>query len=141
MITTVSGDELDLVWGIGADQAIDCQEQDFAAILGQSIDVVIDTAGGLILNRSFAVLAGGGRLISTAERPDPVQAAAGDITAAYLTPAADPFQLAELARLTAERRLKLLIGQSFPLTAEGLRSAHLLSEGRLVQGKIAITIK
>ncbi|KHL92856.1 hypothetical protein QW71_26810 [Paenibacillus sp. IHB B 3415] len=141
VITTVSGDELDLAWGIGADQAIDWQEQDFAAILGQSIDVVIDTAGGLILNRSFAVLAPGGRLISTEERPDPVQAAAGDITAAYLTPAADPFQLAELARLTAERRLKLLIGQSFPLTAEGLRSAHLLSECRQTQGKVAITIK
>ncbi|AIQ56284.1 NADP-dependent oxidoreductase [Paenibacillus borealis] len=141
VITTVSGDELDLAWGIGADQAIDCQEQDFAAILGQSIDVVIDTAGGTILNRSFAVLAPGGRLISTVEQPDPVQAAAGRITAAYISPAADSFQLAELARLTAEHRLKPLIGQSFPLSAEGLRSAHLLSEGQQVLGKIAITIK
>lgn len=141
VITTVSGDELDLVWGIGADQAINCDEQNFAAILGQSIDAVLDTAGGRILNESFAVLAPGGRLISAAGLPDPVIAALLGINSAFITPAADPFQLAELARLTLERRLKPLIGQTFPLTEDGLRSAYHLYESGQVQGKIAIKIR
>ncbi|OMF86857.1 NADP-dependent oxidoreductase [Paenibacillus sp. FSL R7-0337] len=141
VITTVSGDEeLDVAWGLGADQAINSSEQDCAAILGQSIDVVIDTAGGRVLSRSFAVLAPGGRLISTAEQPDPALAAQQGVTAAYLTPAADPYQLSELARLTAGRKLQPLIGGVFPLSEEGLRTAHALSASGKTRGVIAITI-
>ncbi|MFC6653293.1 NADP-dependent oxidoreductase [Paenibacillus rhizoplanae] len=141
VITTVNGDdELDVAWGLGADQAINSGGQDFAAILGQSIDVVIDTAGGSVLSRSFAVLAPGGRLISTAEQPDPALAAQQGVTAAYLTPAADPYQLTELARLTAGRKLQPLIGGAFPLSGEGLRTAHALSVSGKARGVIAITI-
>ena len=138
VITTVSGDELDLVWGIGADQAINCCEQNFAGILGQSIDVVIDTSGGRILNESFAVLSPGGRLVSAAGLPDPVKSAQQRIASAFITPASDPFQLAELARLTIEGRLKPLISHTFPLTEEGVRSAYHLYERGQFQGKIAI---
>ncbi|WP_339312810.1 NADP-dependent oxidoreductase [Paenibacillus sp. FSL M7-0896] len=142
VITTISGgDELDVAWGLGADQAIHSGGQDFAAILGQSIDVVIDTAGGSVLNRSFAVLAPGGRLISTAEQPDPALAAQQGVTAAYLTPAANSYQLSELARLTAGRRLEPLIGGAFPLSEEGLRTAHALSASGKARGVIAIVIK
>ena len=141
VITTVSGDEeLDVAWGLGADQAINSSVQDYAAILGQSIDVVIDTAGGSMLSRSFAVLAPGGRLISTAEQPDPALAAQQRVTAAYLTPAADPYQLSELARLTAGRKLQPLICGAFPLSEEGLRTAHALSVSGKARGVIAITI-
>ncbi|NQX48303.1 NADP-dependent oxidoreductase [Paenibacillus tritici] len=144
VITTISSDaELDVVWGLGADQAMNSGggEQDFAAILGQSIDVVIDNAGGAILGRSFAVLAPGGRLISTAQPPDPVQPTQLGIHAAYITPTADPFQLSELARLTAGRKLELLIGGSFPFSEEGLHSAHALALSGQAQGVVAITIK
>ncbi|WP_405107268.1 NADP-dependent oxidoreductase [Paenibacillus sp. FSL K6-1217] len=142
VITTVNGDEgLDAAWGIGADQAINSGGQDFAAILGQSIDVVIDTAGGHALSRSFAVLTPGGRLVSTAQPPDPALAAQQGITAAYLTPAADPYQLTELARLTAGGKLQALIGGSFALSEEGLRTAHALSVSGKARGVIAITIK
>ncbi|MEK3902396.1 NADP-dependent oxidoreductase [Paenibacillus sp. FSL R7-0179] len=141
VITTVSSDEeLDVVWGLGADQAINSSVQDCAAILGQSIDVVIDTAGGSVLSRSFAVLAPGGRLISTAEQPDPALAAQQGVTAAYLTPAADLYQLSELARLTAGRKLQLLTGGTFPMSKEGLHTAHALSVSGKAQGVIAITI-
>ncbi|WP_341346661.1 NADP-dependent oxidoreductase [Paenibacillus sp. FSL H3-0469] len=142
VITTVSGDdELDVAWGLGADQAINSSVQDCAAILGQSIDVVIDTAGGSVLSRSCAVLAPGGRLISTAEQPDPALAAQQGVTSAYLTPVADPYQLSELARLTAGRKLQPLIGGVFPLSEEGLRTAHALSVSGRARGVIAITIK
>lgn len=142
VITTVSSEEeLDLAWGIGADQAINSSEQDFAAILGTSIDVVIDTCGGSLPEKSIAVLAPGGRLVSAAGTPDPAHASQQGITAASITPAADVFQLAELARLTAGRRLKPLNTASFPLSAEGLRSAYLLNEERQVPGVIAIRIK
>lgn len=138
VIATFNGDDPDTVWSMGADQAINSRGQDFAAILGQSIDVVIDTSGGQALNKSFAVLAPGGRLVSTFGMLDPARAAAQGISAAFLTPAADPFQLAEVARLIAERRLKPLIGQILPFSGEGLRSAHMLSESGHARGIIVI---
>ncbi|MEK4518435.1 NADP-dependent oxidoreductase [Paenibacillus sp. FSL H8-0122] len=141
VITTISSDaDLDAVWGLGADQAINSSGQDFAAILGQSIDVVIDTAGGRVLDSSFAVLASGGRLFSTAGPPDPARAAQQGVQAGYITPSADAFQLSELARLIAARRLKAPAGPVFPLSEEGLQSACELQASGKGPGIIAITI-
>lgn len=141
MITTISNDaDLDAVWGLGADQAINSSGQDFAAILGQSIDVVIDTAGGRVLDSSFAVLTSGGRLFSTAGPPDPAQAAQQGVQAGCIIPAADAFQLSELARLIAARRLKAPAGPVFTLSVEGLQSACELQASGKAPGIIAITI-
>ncbi|WNS41441.1 NADP-dependent oxidoreductase [Paenibacillus sp. MMS20-IR301] len=141
VITTISGNGLDLAWELGADQAICSGEQDFTAILGRSIDVVIDTGGGAALDRSFAVLAPGGKLVSTAGTPDPRKAAQQGVNAAYIVPAADPFQLTELARLAAGRRLKPLIGGIFPFSADGLRGAQDYSESRQMHGIHVIQFK
>ncbi|WP_340021402.1 NADP-dependent oxidoreductase [Paenibacillus sp. FSL K6-1096] len=141
VITTISSDaDLDAAWGLGADQAINSSGQDFAAILGQSIDVVIDTTGGRVLDSSFAVLASGGRLVSTAGLPDPARAAGLGIQAAQILPTADAFQLSELARLIAARKLMAPPGPVFPLSAEGLRSAYELQAGGKAGSNIAITI-
>lgn len=142
VITTISSDaDLDAVWGLGADQAINSSGQDFAAVLGQSIDVVIDTAGRRVLDSSFAVLTSGGRLVSTAGPPDPARAAQQGVEAAYMIPAADAFQLSELARLIAAQKLKAPPGPVFPLSAEGLRSAYELQASGKVPGIIALTIR
>lgn len=142
VIATIGSDaELDAAWGLGADQAINSSGQDFAAILGQSIDVVIDTIGGRVLDSSFAVLAPGGRLVSAAGLPDPARAAGRGIQAAQILPAADAFQLSELARLIARQGLRAPAGPVFPLSAEGLRSAYELQAGGKARGNIAITIR
>lgn len=141
VIATISSDaDLDAAWGLGADQAINSSGQDFAAILGQSIDAVIDTIGGRVLDGSFAVLAPAGRLVSTAGVPDAARAARLGILAARIIPGADAFQLSELARLIAARKLMAPPGPVFPLSAEGLHSAYELQASGKARGNITITI-
>ncbi|WP_238655542.1 NADP-dependent oxidoreductase [Paenibacillus piscarius] len=141
VIATIRSDaDLDAAWGLGADQAINSSEQDFAAILGQSIDAVIETTSGRVPDSSYAVLAPGGRLVSTAGPPDAVRAARLGIQAACIIPAADALQLSELARLIAARKLMAPPGPVFPLSGEGLRSAYELQASGKARGNIAITI-
>ncbi len=60
VITTTSAANLDYVRGLGADQVIDYNAQDFTEIVS-GCDAVFDTVGGDVAQRSFTVLKPGGR--------------------------------------------------------------------------------
>jgi len=68
--TTTSTANIDWVKRLGADIVIDYRKSDFAAIL-QDYDVVLDTLGGEVLEKSLRVLKPGGKLISISGPPDP----------------------------------------------------------------------
>ncbi|MDI6103042.1 NADP-dependent oxidoreductase [Actinoplanes sp. NEAU-A12] len=68
--TTVSGAKVDLVGSLGADVVIDYQKQAFETIL-RDYDVVLDTVGGVTLEKSLRVLKPGGIVVSVAGPPDP----------------------------------------------------------------------
>jgi NADPH:quinone reductase-like Zn-dependent oxidoreductase len=68
--TTTSTANLDWVKGLGADIVIDYRKDDFATIL-RDYDVVLDTLGGEILEKSLRVLKPGGKLVSISGPPDP----------------------------------------------------------------------
>lgn len=67
--TTTSTANLDWVKRLGADIVIDYKKEDFETIL-HDYDVVLDTLGGAVLEKSLRVLKPGGRLISLAGPPD-----------------------------------------------------------------------
>jgi alcohol dehydrogenase len=67
--TTTSTANLDWVKRLGADIVIDYKKENFETIL-HDYDVVLDTLGGEVLEKSFRVLKPGGRLISIAGPPD-----------------------------------------------------------------------
>lgn len=67
--TTTSTANLDWVKHLGADIVIDYKKEDFETIL-HDYDVVLDTLGGAVLEKSLRVLKPGGRLISLAGPPD-----------------------------------------------------------------------
>jgi NADPH:quinone reductase-like Zn-dependent oxidoreductase len=60
VITTTSAANLDYVRGLGADEIIDYNAQDFTEVVS-GCDAVFDTVGGDVAQRSFAVLRPGGR--------------------------------------------------------------------------------
>ena len=60
VITTTSAANREYVLGLGADQAIDYNAQDFTAVVS-GCDAVFDTVGGEVALKSFAVLKPGGR--------------------------------------------------------------------------------
>jgi alcohol dehydrogenase len=68
--TTTSTANLDWVKGLGADIVIDYRKDDFEATL-RDYDVVLDTLGGEVLEKSLRVLKPGGKLVSIAGPPDP----------------------------------------------------------------------
>lgn len=60
VITTASAANHDYVRGLGADQVIDYNREDFTKVL-KDIDAVFDTVGGAVAERSLAVVRPGGR--------------------------------------------------------------------------------
>jgi len=68
--TTTSAANFDLVKRLGADIVIDYRKDDFEQIL-QDYDVVLNSLGGEILDKSLRVLKPGGKLISISGPPDP----------------------------------------------------------------------
>ena len=68
--TTTSTGNLDFVKNLGADIAIDYKTTDFTKVL-RDYDVVLNSLGTEILNKSLQVLKSGGKLISISGPPDP----------------------------------------------------------------------
>src|SRR5580698_9723744 len=76
VITTTSAANTDYVRGLGADEVIDYNKQDFTKVV-KGCDAVFDTVGGEVAQKSFAVLKPGGRaafVASGSEAPKPDRA-------------------------------------------------------------------
>jgi NADPH:quinone reductase-like Zn-dependent oxidoreductase len=107
----------DLLRGFGAARVIDIRGEAFDAA-GAAYDVVIDTVGGETLDRSFAVLRSGGRLVTLSAPPPAGKADEYGVTATFFIVTPDRDQLDELAALVDSDRLRIELAQTFPL-AEG----------------------
>jgi NADPH:quinone reductase-like Zn-dependent oxidoreductase len=73
VITTTSAANVDYVRGLGADEVIDYNAQDFTRVV-HDCNAVFDTVGGEVAQKSFAVLKPGGRaafIASGAQAPKP----------------------------------------------------------------------
>ena len=80
--------------------------------------MVIDAVGGQVLTASFALLRPGGRMITLSAPPDPELAARYDVHAMFFVVQPDQRELARLADLADEGRLRPVVSQIF-LLAEG----------------------
>lgn len=138
--TTASGKNEVYVKQLGADKFINYREQQFEEELSD-YDVVIDTMGGDILNKSFQILKPGGRLVTIAGQPDPALIEKHQVTASsyWLTP--NGKQLAEIGELLEKGIVKPQVGSVFGFSAEALQEAHELSETNHAKGKIVIKVK
>jgi len=67
--TTTSGKNLEFVKSLGADHAVNYQDEDFEK-RASNLDVVFDTLGGDSLDRSFAITRPNGWVVSIAGSPD-----------------------------------------------------------------------
>jgi NADPH:quinone reductase-like Zn-dependent oxidoreductase len=116
--TTIRSDAGELVRGLGAQQVIDVRAEAFDEIGegdGPPYDIVIDTVGGHTLDRSFAVLRRGGRLVTLSAPPPAGRADEYGVSATFFIVTPNREQLAELAALVDSGRLHLEIAEVFPL--------------------------
>lgn len=138
VITTTSAANVDYVRGLGADEVIDYNAQDFTKVV-KDCDAVFDTVGGEVAQKSFAVLKPGGRaafIASGAQAPQPNRS---DVTA--LRPPVPRTRkamerVAELYLAGAVRPPEVKLYR-LPQAAE----AHRLSEGRHFRGKLVFQVR
>jgi NADPH:quinone reductase-like Zn-dependent oxidoreductase len=138
--TTASEQNEAYVKELGADEFINYRTQRFEEELSD-YDVVIDTMGGDILNKSIQELNPGGRLVTIAGQPDPAIAEKLQVMASsyWLTP--NGKQLGELGELLEKGILRPQVGSIFGFSVEELQKAHELSETHHAKGKIVIKVK
>ncbi len=80
VVTTTSAANVDYVSGLGADEVIDYNAQDFTKVV-KDCDAVFDTVGGDVAQKSFAVLKPGGRAAFIASGAQAPQPSRSDVTA------------------------------------------------------------
>ena len=133
VLATASGAGLALARALGADDVVDYRAERFEA-RASAVDLVLDLVGGETLDRSWAVLAPGGTIVSTVV-PDVGARAAAGRRGVFLMMRPDAAALATLADAVARGALRSTIAEVVDLTGlsaalERNRTGH--APGKLV---------
>jgi NADPH:quinone reductase-like Zn-dependent oxidoreductase len=133
VIGTSSAANLELVKSLGAEQALDYNAAPFESIL-HDLDVVIDTVGGDLIERSLKVLRRGGILVTVAGMLAPELGVDLGIRAVR-TGRAPAETLDQIRQLVEAGLIQPVVGQVFPLSEARLaqelcRTGH--GRGRII---------
>lgn len=159
--TTTSAANVDLVKRLGADVVIDYGKEDFEQIL-KGYDVVLNSLGADVLEKSLQVLKPGGRLISISGPPDPgfakeigaswfmrlamrllsygirKKAKRHGVSYSFLFMRASGDQLRELGPLIDAGAIRPVIDRTFPFASTNEAMAY-VDKGR-AKGKVVVTM-
>ena len=136
VIGTASAASLEAARSFGADEVIDPAEVRFEDSV-EPVDLVFDTVGGELLERSPAVIRPGGRLVSVAEEPPRIAPERG-IDATYFVVEPNREQLVELGRLIDAGDLRPAIDSVFPLSDAIAAFERSLASGK--RGKVVLRV-
>ena len=137
VIGTASARNHDFLRQLGVDQVIDYQTEHFEEA-AQPVDVVFDTMGGDIQERSWKVLKRGGILISIVSPPAAESAAAHGVRQAFVFAQPNATQLTEIAKLAEADKLKAIVETVLPLS-EATRGQEMSERGH-TRGKIVLRV-
>ncbi len=143
--TTVRARDAALATRLGAEHVVDHEREAFDAA-GRAYDVVLDAVGGETLDRSYAVLRPGGRLVTLQAPPSQDRAREAGVTAVFFIVSPDHDELTLLAALADAGRLEVLIAAQYPLSAGRRAFESALEPGRrpgktvlVVRGPVPVT--
>lgn len=137
VIGTTSAKNRKFVRKLGADQVIDHATVKFETAV-EPVDVVLDTLGGEIQERSWQVLKPGGILVSVVNPPPAETAAKRGVRQAFVFTEPDAGQLAEIAALVEGEKLKVIVETILPLS-DATRGQELSERGH-TRGKIVLRV-
>lgn len=142
VIATARGaDAVALCETLGADVVIDTASRRFEDI-ADHVDVVFDTVGHDLLERSWSFLERKGRLVTISgeaeDAPSPERAASLGIEAYWFIVKPDPAQLDQILARVVDGRIAVQIDRTYPLSAA--REAFLEAEKRPRRGKTVLTV-
>jgi NADPH:quinone reductase-like Zn-dependent oxidoreductase len=136
--TTATGEGLDYVKQLGADEVIDYKSQQFDELL-HDYDAVFDTVAGETYQRSFKVLKKGGVIVSMLEQPNQELMDQYGVTAIAQQTKTNPESLDTLRELIEDGVVTVHVDKTFPF--EQVKEAFEARESGSVRGKIALAIR
>lgn len=134
---TASAGKMALVRSLGADDVIDYKSQDFSSV-ASGMDVVFDTVGGDVTDKSWAVLNPGGMLVSITQQPSEDRAKAEGKRAGYVFIGPNASILTELAKMVDLGQVRPIIAAEFGLNDTA--KAQDFSETGSATGKVVIYV-
>lgn len=136
VISTASAANHDYVRSLGAHEVIDYNAVDFTKAVS-GLDAVLDTVGGEVAKRSFAVLKPGGRAAFVGgQAPAPTR---DDVTAMKPKVGRDRAHLERILALIASGAARIPEIKVYPLS--DAPAAHRVSEGRHFRGKLVLKVR
>ncbi len=135
VIGTVSAAGVESARRLGAHEVLDHTATPFEEAV-EPVDLVFDTVGGDVLDRSATVLRAGGRLVSVAE--DPPAAVSEQVEATYFVVEPSRTQLVELASLVDHGTLRPEIDSVFALADAPAAFERSLAAGK--RGKVVLRV-
>jgi len=136
VIATASSTHADFLREIGADQVIDYEKDKFEEIV-KDVDLVLDTVGGDLVERSRLVLSATGMLITIVESLAS-EGAAERTRELFFIVEPNRSELIELGKLIDAGKLKTIISEVFPL--DDARKAFEKGLAGHVRGKIVLRV-
>ena len=136
VVTTASAANHDYVRSLGADEVIDYNAQDFTKVVS-GCDAVLDTVGGDVAIRSFAVLKPGGRAAFVGGQA-PVSPR-DDVKSLKPKVGRGRPNLERIVSLIASGAVRVPEIKVYPLSDAA--SAHRVSEGRHFRGKLVLKVR
>lgn len=137
VITTARSQHNAYLKGLGADQIIDYQTEDFTELV-HNVDLVVNLTGAQTLAASYQVVKPGGHLVSVNGVPNKKQAAALGITAVYAFGDLSEDARKAILDLYQQGQLTVTVSQTYPFTLAAVKQAHLDFEQGGNQGKRVI---
>lgn len=135
---TATGDGIDFVKGLGADEVIDYKTDDFQEVLS-NYDAVFDTVGGDDFLKTLHVLKKGGIGVSMAGQVDEATAQTLGVKAISQYTQVTTDMLVELARLVEEGIVTPQIDTVFSM--DDIQKAFEARESGRIKGKVVLAIK
>jgi NADPH:quinone reductase-like Zn-dependent oxidoreductase len=137
VLATASTPNQDLLKQLGADVTIDYTKQKFEDV-AKDVDVVFDCVGQDTLQRSYGVVKKGGFLVTIVASPDPAELTKHGIRGSSLSVAPNSDELAEITKLIEEKKIKVIVSQTFPLSDAA--KAQEQAATRHTRGKIVLKV-
>lgn len=135
VIGTATGEDLDVLRGLGIDQVVDYTIPGYLDGV-RDIDLALDFVGGSAQEALMSVVRKNGLLLSTVNPPSADKAAAAGIRASFAMTTLDRTVMEKVLDLTVRGEIKGRIGKVLPLAQAA--EAHRLMDGHAVAGKIVL---
>jgi NADPH:quinone reductase-like Zn-dependent oxidoreductase len=138
VIATCSERNVDFVKSLGANEVIAYDRTPFETAVND-VDVVFDTMGGAVHDKSYKVLKRGGLMVCLSAEPFTDRSAEYGVTVTQAPIAPTREMLAAMLKMAADGSLRVPVQETLPFS--DFRRAHELSQTGRTRGKIVLALR